>query len=118
MTMWKRWIQGGVLYGLLLTGVVGCSMVWSPPVAQIAPNDHAALVAWYDKEAAQLRQKAKDMEIMQQRYIKDPHLGHAGEQRVNPKFDMVQHCNNLIGIYTKAAEEADELARGHRSMVK
>ena len=118
MTMWKRWIQGGVLCGLLLTGVVGCSMVWSPPVAQIAPNDHAALVAWYDKEAAQLRQKAKDMEIMQQRYIKDPHLGHTGEQRVNPKFDMVQHCNNLIGIYTKAAEEADELARGHRSMVK
>jgi len=117
MTMGKQWIQRGVLCGLLFGGVVGCSMVVSAPVGQIAPTDHASLAAWYDKEAAQLRQKAKDMEIMQQRYIKDPHLGHIGE-RVNPKFDMVQHCNNLIGTYTKAAEEADELARGHRSMVK
>ena len=113
----KRWIQRGVLCGLLLTGLVGCSMVASPPVSQIASTDHAALAAWYDKEAAQLRQKAKDMERMQQRYIDEPHLYHM-EGRNAPKFDMVQHCNNLIGIYTKAAEEADELARGHRSMVK
>jgi hypothetical protein len=42
MTMWKRWIYGGVLCGLLLGGVVGCSMVASPPVSQIAPTDHAA----------------------------------------------------------------------------
>ena len=117
MTISKRWIQRGVLCGLLMTGVVGCSMVAHSPVAQIAPTDHAALVAWYDNEAAQLRQKAKDMELMAQRYVKDPHLGHIGGQ-VNPKFDMVQHCNSLIGIYSKAAEEADELARGHRSMVK
>ena len=116
MTISKRWIQHSVLCGLLLGGVVGCSMVASPP-SQIAPTDHAALVAWYDKEAAQLRQKAKDMEIMQRRYAENPHLIHT-EGGVKPKFDMVQHCNNLIGIYTKAAEEADELARGHRSMVK
>ena len=117
MTMWKRWIQGGVLCGLLLGGVVGCSMVGHPPVAQIASTDHAALAAWYDNEAAQLRQKAKDMELMQQRYVKDPHLSHI-EGQSTPKFNMVQHCNNLIGIYTKAAEEADDLSRGHRSIVK
>jgi hypothetical protein len=117
MTIWKRWIQRSVLCGLLLGGVVGCSMVGSPPVSQIAPTDHAAFVAWYDKEAAQFRQKAKDMERMQQRYIDEPHLYHM-EGRTAPKFDMVQHCNNLIGIYTKAAEEADELSRGHRSMLK
>ena len=117
MTISKRWMQRSVLCGLLMTGAVGCSMVGSPPVDQIAPTDHAALAAWYDKEAAQLRQKAKDMERMQQRYIDEPHLYHM-EGRNAPKFDMVQHCNNLIGIYTKAAEEADELARGHRSMVK
>jgi hypothetical protein len=40
------------------------------------------------------------------------------EGRTAPKFDVVQHCNNLIGNYTKAAEEADELSRGHRSMLK
>ena len=117
MMISKQWIQRGVLCGLLLGGVVGCSMVSNPSVSQVAPTDHAGLVAWYDNEAAQLRQKAKDMEIMQQRYIKDPHLSHI-EGESTPKFNMVQHCNNLIGIYTKAAEEADDLSRGHRSMVK
>ncbi len=68
MTMGKRWIQRSVLCGLLLGGVVGCAMVASPPVGQIAATDHAAFVAWYDNEAAQLRQKAKDMEMMAQRY--------------------------------------------------
>ena len=88
-------------------------MVGHPQVGQIATNDHAALAAWYDNEAAQLRQKAKDMEMMQQKYIDDPHLSHI-EGKSSPKFNMVQHCNNLIGIYTKAAEEADDLSRGHR----
>ena len=117
MTIWKRWIQRSVLCGLLLGGVAGCSMVGHPSVGQIATNDHAALAAWYDNEAAEFRVKAKDMEIMQQRYIKDPHLSHI-EGQTTPKFNMVQHCNALIGIYTKAAEEADELSRGHRSMLK
>mgnify|MGYP001606908755 CR=1 FL=1 len=117
MTMWKRWIQRSVLCGLLLGGVSGCSMVAHPPVSQIAATDHAALAAWYDKEAAQLRQKAKDMELMAQRYLKYPALvaiegGHAA------KTDAQQHCNNLVSLYTKSADEADELARGHRSMVK
>ena len=117
MTISKLWIQRGVLCGLLMMGVVGCSTPGNPPVGMIAQKDHGALAACYDKESAQLRQKAKDMERMQQRYIDEPHLYHM-EGRTAPKFDMVQHCNNLIGIYTKAAEEADELARGHRSMVK
>ena len=117
MTMWKRWIQGGVLCGLLLGGVVGCSMVGHPPVSQIAPTDHAALAAWYDNEAAQLRQKAKDMELMAQRYQERPALkaiegGHAA------KTDAQQHCNNLVSLYTKSAEEADGLAQMHRGLVK
>ena len=117
MTSLKRWIQYSVLCGLLLGGVVGCSMVTHPPVSQIAPSDHAALAAWYDKESAQLRQKAKDMELMAQRYLKYPALIPI-EGRHAPKIDVQQHCNNLVSLYTKSAEEADELARGHRSMVK
>ena len=117
MTIWKRWIQRSVLCGVLLGGVAGCSMVGHPSVGQIATNDHAALAAWYDNEAAQLRQKAKDMELMQQKYIDDPHLSHF-QGRSSAKFNMVQHCNNLIGIYTKAAEEADDLSRGHRGASK
>ena len=113
----KRWIQRGVLCGLLLTGLVGCSMVASPPVSQIASTDHAALAAWYDKEAAQLRQKAKDMELMAQRYRERPALV-AIEGKHAAKTDVQQHCSNLISLYTKSAEEADEFTQMHRGMVK
>jgi hypothetical protein len=92
-------------------------MVASSPVGQIAPTDHAALVAWYDNEAAQLRQKAKDMEMMTQRYLKDPQLARI-EGGLSPKADFIQHCSALGGLYTKGAEEADALSRQHRSMMK
>ena len=77
MTISKRWIQRSVLCGLLLGGSVGCSMVSSPPVSQIAQNDHAALVTWYDNEAAQLRQKAKNMEEMKVAYRNNPACRHS-----------------------------------------
>ena len=113
----KQWIQRGVLCGLLLTGVVGCSMVQNPSVDQIAPTDHAALATWYDKEAAQLRRKAKDMEVMAKRYAENPHLS-TNEGRVAPKFNMVEHCSNLVGVYTNAAEGAEALSRQHHSMAR
>ena len=112
----KQWIQRGVLCSLLLVGVFGCSMVPSPP-SQIAPTNHAALGAWYDKEAAQLRQKAKDMEAMTQRYLKYPQLAHI-EGGLPPKADFIQHCSALGALYTKGAEEAEALSRQHRSMVE
>jgi hypothetical protein len=120
MTMWKRWIQGGVLCGLLLGGVVGCSMVASPPVGEIAPGDHAALAAWYDKEAAQLRQSAKDEMAMAEEYRKHPvpSPSSRGMATATTKVDMVQHCEALADMYTKAAEEAEQLAQGHRGMLK
>lgn len=100
----------------MMMSMAACSMVASPPT-QIAPTDHAALAAWYDKEAAQLRQKAKDMELMAQRYLKYPALI-AIEGKHAPKADVQQHCNNLVSLYTKSAEEADGLAQMHRGMVK
>ena len=117
MTMWKRWIQGGVLCGLLLGGVVGCSMVAHPPVSQVAPTDHAALADWYDKEAAQLRQKAKNMEEMKVLYRNNPAYDHTALGGPH-KAGMERHCDALAGLYTKGAEEADELSRAHRSMLK
>ena len=113
----KQWIQRGVLCGVLLTGVVGCSMVQSPSVDQIAPNNHVALATWYDKEAAQLRRRAKDMEVMAKRYAENPHLS-TNEGRVAPKFNMVEHCSNLVGVYTHAAEGAEALSRQHRIMAR
>lgn len=117
MTISKRWIQRSVLCGLLLGGVVGCSMVTSPPVGQIAQNDHAALAAWYDKEAANLRERAKSMAEMEVVYRKSP--GYAqGMMGTGKTISIRQHCQALVGMYTKAAEEADELAKGHRGMMK
>ena len=116
MTMWKRWIQRGVLCGLLLGGVVGCAMIAHPHVDQIAADDHAALATWYDKEAAQLRQSAKDEMAMAEAYRKNP--GHSTRGVVSPKVDFIQHCEAIAGMYTKAAEEADLLAQGHRDMLK
>jgi hypothetical protein len=117
MTMWKRWIQGGVLCGLLLGGVVGCSMVPSPPVGQIAQNDHAALAAWYDKEAAQLQQKAKNMEEMKVAYRNNPGYDHSA-MGGSHKQGIERHCDTLAALYLQGAGEADALAREHRSMMK
>jgi hypothetical protein len=117
MTMWKRWIQRSVLCGLLLGGLVGCSMVASPPVGQIAQSDHAALATWYDNEAAQLRQKANGMEEMKVAYQKYPSVAHSA-MGGSHKASIEQHCNSLAGLYTKAAEEADLLAKEHRDLLK
>jgi hypothetical protein len=114
MTIWKRWIQGGVLCGLVLGGLVACAMIASPPVGEIAKNDHAALAAWYDKEAAHLREHAKDELAMAEAYRKNPETRGV----VSKKIDMIQHCEALAGMYTKAAEEADQAAKDHREMLK
>ena len=118
MTIWKRWIQRGVLCGLVLGGLVACAMIGSPPIGEIAKNDHAALAAWYDKEAAHLRQHAKDMLVMAEDYRKDPSRIHGTGGGISHKIDLAQHCDALVGMYTKAAEEADVLAKGHRDMLK
>lgn len=117
MTIWDRWVQRSILCGVLLGGGVGCSMVASPP-SQIAPTDHAALAAWYEKEAAQLRQKAKDMGEMAKRYQETPQHVSNLERGRPAKDDFIQHCITLGGLYTEGAEEADALSRQHRSMLK
>ena len=116
MTMWKRWIQHSVLCGLLLGGVVGCSMVSSPPVSQIAQNDHAALATWYDNEAAQLRQKAESMEEMKVAYRNNPGYDHSA-MGGSHKQGLEQHCSTLAALYLQGAGEADALAQGHRDIV-
>ena len=119
MTMWKRWIQRGVLCGLMLGGLVGTAMSAGPPVAEIASNDHAALAAWYDKEAANNKHRAKEMTAMADAYKKNPAATHAaGGGMEGHKIDQGQHCDTLSALYTKAAEEAEELAKSHRDMLK
>ena len=111
MTMWKQWIQRGVLCGLLLGGVVGCATVASPPVGQIAQNDHAALATWYDNEAAQLRQKAKGMEEMKVAYRKNPGYDHSVMGGAH-KQGIVQHCDTLVRLVYGWSERSRRVSPG------
>lgn len=116
MTMWKRWIQRGVLCGLVLGGLAACAMIEHPPVDQISSDDHAKLSTWYDKEAAQLRQNAKDEMAMAEAYRKNP--GQSTRSIASRKIDLIQHYEALASMYMKAAEEADLLANEHRSILR
>jgi hypothetical protein len=116
MTIWKRWIQRSVLCGLLLGGLVGFATIASASDPMPSITDHAAMAAWYEKEAATNRQNAQDMKAQIELYKKDPSL--SKRDVVSKKIDFVQHCQGLAGGYTRAAEEAEVLARGHRDMMK
>lgn len=52
--------------------------------------------------------------MMAEEYRKHPGLAARGG--LPPKMDLIQHCQALAGIYTKAADEAEVIARGHRDM--
>ena len=117
MTTWKRWIQCGVLCGLLLGGLVAFATTASAADPMPAITDHAGMAAWYDKEASSLRQKAKDMEVMKAEYGKNPALVQA-MAGVGAKTNIPMHCDVIISAYTKAAGEADQLAKVHHAMMK
>jgi len=105
-------LMRGIVAVLVMTGVVACATVASPPQDLVAKNDHTALEAWYLKETTHLRQRAKDMIVMAEEYQKNP--GPSTRGVISPKIDMVQHCQTLAAIYTKAAEQAEVMARAHR----
>jgi len=104
----------GIVVTLMMVGVVACAIIASPPQDLVAKNDHAGLEAWYVKEAVHLRQRAKDMLVMAEEYQKNP--GPSTRGVVSNKIDMVQHCQTLATIYTKAADEAEIIAGAHRDM--
>lgn len=99
---------------LMMAGVVACAVIASPPQDLVVKNDQAGLEAWYVKEAAHLRQRAKDMLVMAEAYQKNP--GPSTRGVLSPKIDMVQHCQTLAAIYNKAADEAEVIAHAHRDM--
>ncbi|RPH81373.1 MAG: hypothetical protein EHM80_02585 [Nitrospiraceae bacterium] len=119
MTMWRRWVQRGVLCSLMLGGLTACSMLEHPHVDQISSDDHSKLASWYEKEAALLRQSAKDELALAEAYRKKSGNGAKSDSTKSArKVDLVQHYEALAGLYMKAAEEADHLANEHRSILK
>ncbi|MDT7040774.1 hypothetical protein [Candidatus Nitronereus thalassa] len=96
---------------VLVTILVGCATVSGPPSQLVQQNDHAGLAAWYEQEAGNLRARAEEMRQMAKSY----------EQRMSkPKQHsvLVQHCRNLSEKYSKAAEEAEALAKLHTEQQK
>lgn len=110
----KRLTQGLAL--LLASGLSACSFIATLPADLLAKNDHVALAAWYDNEAARLRQKAKEMDQMVEEYRKDPDRAQRMMSHGSPKVDFVQQCKILAASYGNAAREAETLARSHREL--
>src|SRR5680860_1081779 len=95
-----KMLVGAVMVAIL----VGCASV--PPRELVQQNDHAGLTAWYQEEAGALRVQAEEMRQMGKYYEK--YTPKQGQQS-----NLVQHCQNLVEKYTKAAEELDGLAKLH-----
>ena len=107
----------GIIAALMMVGLVACSESSSPPQAPqdlVAKNDHAGLEVWYVKEAAHLRQRAKDMMAMEEVYQRIQ--GSSTPAAVAAKIVLVQHCQTLAAAYAKAADEAEMMASAHRDM--
>lgn len=94
---------------LFIVVVMACST--APPRELIERKDHSGLATWYEQEALHLRGKAEEMRQMIERYpvFSSPHLSPK-----ETKADLIAHCRDFMHYYTKAAEEAEALAKLHR----
>ncbi|MEP6960089.1 MAG: hypothetical protein ABI980_15285 [Nitrospirota bacterium] len=92
-----------ILAVLLMIGFWSYGMIDTPAETMRAKNHHAAIAAGYEKDAKDLRLKAKEMEMMVQEYEKDPEG--AQQQMVHTKkVDFAEQCKTLARIYTEAAD--------------
>ncbi len=93
---------------LFIMMLMACST--SPPHELIEHKDHSGLATWYEQEALRLRGKAEEMRQMGDRYA-------AYDYPLSPKEskgELLRHCRDFMQYYTKAAEEAEALAKLHR----
>ena len=93
---------------LFVVVVMACST--GPPRELVERNDHSGLATWYEQEAVRLRGKAEEMRQMGELYAKSSYQPAPKES----KRDLIAHCRSFMDYYTKAAEEAEALAKLHR----
>jgi hypothetical protein len=125
MLIWERWIRLGILFGLLLGWLVGCStivrppddcpLIPSPPVGLIANGDHYALEDWYKNVAVLLRRHTKDLEVTLEEYRTNPTIARDANGNWH-KLDLESQFAGMIKVYRSAAEEADRIAQRHNHM--
>lgn len=74
--------------------------------------DHEAIAAHYEEDARMLREKAEEHKKILAEYKAKPYLygkGYIG-------FDV--HCERLIDLYGKGADESLEMAKMHRQIAE
>ncbi len=115
-TIWRmRLLNMCVL--LVAMGLSACSFLATPPAELLARNDHVALAAWYENEAARVRQKAQEMDQMVEAYQRDPERARQMMTHGSPKVDFVPQCHILAAAYRNAATEAETLAKSHGEFI-
>lgn len=76
------------------------------------PEDHRALAAHYNAEAATARAKAEEHEQMASWYKK----AGEGPKKIPNAPGTIEHCDNLVKHYKALADEYAALAKAHESM--
>jgi len=102
---------------LVAFGLSACSFIATPPDELLKKNDHVALAAWYENEAARLSEKAKEMDRMVEEYRRDPERAQQMMSHGSSKADFVQECKTLAAAYRHAEREAETLAKSHRELI-
>lgn len=74
--------------------------------------DHEALAAHYEEDARMLEEKAEEHKKILSEYRAKPYL--YGKEYIG--FDV--HCERLIDLYTKSAQQSLEMAKKHRQMAE
>ncbi|MBY0275289.1 hypothetical protein K2Z84_08110 [Candidatus Binatia bacterium] len=105
--MWRRFSTFMVVL-LLTTSGAAAGQDQLP-----AASDHAALAAMYTSEAATLRGKAAEHELMLQRY---ENASIPAKGAPFPKAALVQHCRKLVATYRQAASDAQTMAQLEREL--
>ena len=101
-------------FGILFVVAVMACTTAAPPRELIQRNDHESLATWYAQEAARLRGKAEEMRQMAEQYATPSYQPAPKES----KAELIAHCQLFIESYTKAAQEAEALAKFHREQDK
>ncbi len=88
-----------------------CSDLDGKIAAAKTAADHDAIAACYDDMAKEAQAKADEHKKMGAAYRKEqgPAAG---------KFNLPQHCDSFVKIYTNEAKTYEEMAKAHRQMAK
>ena len=109
--MVNRWLLVGTMF--LFLGVAShASAAGTSPLESINKSDHSALVTYYSEQAKELQDNAKHWDMIAETYEK--HQEPAGKAS---SAEHAAHCRSIAKDYRQAAQEADALAREHRSML-